>query len=277
MSSDRRVAIVTGAASGMGRATALRLGAQGFAIAALDRNKEGLEATGEFLRRQESPFVLLPLDVSDRTAVNESIDQASRLGRVWFLAAAAGVLQGAFAIDADEAHFEHVIGVNLMGVVWTNAAAARAMIRHGQGGRIVNWSSRGAVGGNPGYSAYCAAKAAVCSFTQCLALELGPSRITVNAILPGSVRTPMVGYHDKEYFEKTAANIPLGRWGEPEDVAGLAAFFASDDASWITGVTWSADGGGLAAMGAQSVEQAKARLARESDYHRQGVTRVPGE
>jgi 2-hydroxycyclohexanecarboxyl-CoA dehydrogenase len=271
-----RSVIVTGAASGMGRATALKLADQGYAVAALDRDQEELNTTIRLLERAGVPALGLQVDVSDRAAVEQAIARASsELGPVWALAAAAGILQGQFAIDADDDHFERIFRVNVLGVIHANVAAARAMIAAGHGGRIVNWSSRGAVGGAPGYSAYGLSKAAVSSFSQSFALEVADEGITVNAILPGGVRTPMVGYVQGDWAANEAAKVPIGRWGDPEDVAALAAFLTTDDSAWITGAAFTVDGGATAAHGRPAAKQTRARLEAEADYLREERRGLP--
>jgi NAD(P)-dependent dehydrogenase (short-subunit alcohol dehydrogenase family) len=248
----------------MGRATAARLGQSGFAIAAIDRDADGLQAMAMGLRAHGVPVLALPLDVTERAVVEQAFDEAAKLGPLHAVAAAAGILEGGFALEADREHFERVIQINVLGLIWTNVAAARAMIAAGTRGRIVNWSSLGAVGGAAGYSAYALSKAAVVSFTQSFALEVAPFGVTVNAILPGSVRTPMIGYVDET---RTAQRLPLGRWADPDEIAALAAFLLSDDAEWITGVAWNADGGELAARGRVGRrEDVEARLEAERDY-----------
>ncbi len=197
-----------------------------------------------------------------------SREVVDRLGPPWLLAVAAGVLEGGLALEADEAHWQRVLGVNFHGVVRANVAAARAMVAAGEGGRIVNWSSNNAAGGTAGYAAYAASKAALEAFSRSLAMELGPERITVNTIRPGSVRTPMLGALTQAEIDAENDRIPLGRFGEPEDAAGLVAFLASDDAAWISGADIPLDGGTLAARGRANVHAVRARLAREAEARR---------
>lgn len=263
-----RVALVIGAASGMGRATALRLAADGWTVAAADRDEERLAALGAELEAAGAAGALtLPLDLAGPVASMEAAVAAvvERLGSPWLLAVAAGVLEGGMALDAGEDHWQRVMAVNFHGVVRANVAAARAMVAAGDGGRIVNWSSNNAVGGTAGYAAYAASKAALEAFSRSLAMELGPERITVNTIRPGSVRTPMLGALTEQEIAAENARIPLGRFGEPEDAAGLVAFLASDDAAWISGADIPLDGGTLAARGRPNVDAVRARLAREAE------------
>ncbi len=252
----------------MGRATALRLAADGWTVAAADRDEERLAALAEELAAASdggSPAALaLPLDLAGPPS---EVDAAvalvvERLGPPWLLAVAAGVLEGGLALDAPDAHWQRVLGVNFHGVVRANVAAARAMVAAGAGGRIVNWSSNNAAGGTAGYAAYAASKAAMEAFSRSLAMELGPEGITVNTIRPGSVRTPMLGALTQAEIDAENARIPLGRFGEPEDAAGLVAFLASDDAAWISGADIPLDGGTLAARGRANVQAVRAARAR---------------
>ena len=258
-----RVAVVVGAASGMGRATALRLARDGWAIGAADRDAAGLRALAGELAAAGAAHRTEPLDLADADDVEVAIERlCDALGPPWLLACSAGVLERGWALEAGQEHWERVIGVNLLGAIAANRAAARGMVDMGAGGRIVNWSSNNAEGGSAGASAYAASKAGLDAFTRSLAVELGPYGITVNSLRPGSVRTPMMAHMDAVAIERERGRIPLGRWGEPEDVAGVVAFLASDDAAWLTGACIPVDGGTLAAHGRPSVADA-ARRARE--------------
>lgn len=259
-----RAALVIGAASGMGRAVALRLAASGYAVAAADRDATALEAVGAELRATGARHVLLAVDLADRTSIDQGVAAAREaLGPLWLLAVTAGVLEGGMALDADPEHHERVLRINYLGVVHANAVAARTMVADGAGGRIVNWSSNNAVGGSAGFSAYAASKAALDAFSQSLALELGPHGITVNTILPGSVRTPMLGALSDDEVAAEEQRIPIGRFGEPDDVAAALLFLAGPEAGWITGVNLPIDGGTLAANGRPGAAAVGARLVRE--------------
>ncbi|MDW5595525.1 SDR family oxidoreductase, partial [Conexibacter stalactiti] len=266
--SGARTALVVGAASGMGRATALRLARDGWAVAAADRDAARLDGLDEELRGAGAHAALtVTLDLAGGETVVEAAvaEVVAALGPPWLLAVAAGVLEGGLALDAGHDHYARVLAVNFHGVVQANVAAARAMAAAGTGGRIVNWSSNNAAGGTAGFSAYAASKAAMEAFSRSLALELGPDGITVNTIRPGSVRTPMLGALTQREVDEENARIPLGRFGAPEDAAGLVAFLASDDAAWITGADIALDGGTLAARGRAGVGAVRARLEREAE------------
>lgn len=266
-----RVAIIVGAASGMGRATALRLAADGFAIGLADRDEDGLERVAGELRAAGAVHDSVAMDLAAAGSAEEGIDRlCASLGPPWLLGVSAAILETGWVLDAPREHFERVIGINLLGVIAANTAAARAMVAAGRGGRIVNWSSNNAVGGSASASAYAAAKAGLDAFTQSLAVELGPYEITANSVRPGSVRTPMLAHLDAAAVEFETARIPIGRWGEPADVAAVAAFLARDESGWLTGACIPIDGGTLANHGRPAVVEAT-RRARESGA---GATRI---
>jgi 3-oxoacyl-[acyl-carrier protein] reductase len=260
-----RVAVIVGAASGMGRATALRLAADGWSVGLADRDPDRLAKAGRSVAdRGGASHAAAVVEMAEPESVERGIEHlCAELGPPWLLAVSAAVLETEWALEASHEHFRQVIDVNLLGLIAANVAAARAMVAAGTGGRIVNWSSNNAVGGSAGASAYAASKAGVDAFTQSLAVELGPFGITVNSLRPGSVRTPMLAHMDAAAVERETARIPVGRWGEPEDVASLVAFLAGNEAAWLTGACIPVDGGTLAGQGRVSVADA-ARRAQEA-------------
>ncbi|MEN3284476.1 MAG: hypothetical protein V7607_5616 [Solirubrobacteraceae bacterium] len=259
----RRVAIVVGAASGMGRATALRLASDGFAIGMADRDEPRVQEVADELAASGREHRAAPMDLADPDSVEKAVEElAAKLGAPWLLAVPAAVLENGWALEAPRAHFERVIRINLLGVITANVAATRLMVEAGAGGRIINWSSNNAVGGSAGASAYAASKAGVDAFTASIAVELGPYGITANSLRPGSVRTPMLAHLDADRIERERRRIPVGRWGEPEDAAALVSFLARDEASWLTGAAIPIDGGTLAGHGRRSVAEAADRARR---------------
>jgi len=244
-----KVAIVTGAARGIGFAAAQRFAAEGAAVMLADlAASEGEEAAAR-LRQQGARAEFDACDVGDRNGVEALVQRTVRVfGQLDILMANAGITAAAQLVNAEEADFDRVIRTNLKGVFLCGQAAARQMIRQGRGGAIVNTSSVAAELGMASEMAYPASKGAVRSLTKAMAVSLAPHGIRVNAIGPGSIETPMVKSMwaaDPELRRQMLSRTPLGRLGRPEEIAAVALFLASDDASYVTGQTIYADGGRL--------------------------------
>jgi NAD(P)-dependent dehydrogenase (short-subunit alcohol dehydrogenase family) len=236
-----KVVVVTGAASGMGRATTLRLAAKGARVVAADVNEAGLAET---VRVAEGVVRAEVADVADRSAVDALVGAVTEaFGRLDGLVANAGVALGKSFLDTSEEELDAVFAVNLKGVFFCGQAAARAMIATGSGGRIVNVASTYAEVTAPERAAYSASKGAVRMLTKAMALDLAPHGITVNAVGPGWIRTGMNPLDDPESVRELEGTIPLGRIGTPEDVAGVIEFLLSDAAAYVTGTTAFVDGG----------------------------------
>jgi 3-oxoacyl-[acyl-carrier protein] reductase len=243
------VAIVTGAGRGIGAATALRLAADGAAVAVLDRIEDGTAATVSAIVATGGRATGVGCDVADAGQVAGAIDRvAAEFGRVDVLVNNAGVIRDNLLFTMSEQDWDTVIDVHLRGAFLCSVAAQRHMVAR-RAGRIVNLSSVAALG-NPGQANYATAKAAVQGLTRTLAHELGPHGITVNAIAPGFVATAMTdetagrqGLDPDEFRASAAARIPLRRVGSPDDIAGVVAFLAGRDASYLTGQTIYVDGG----------------------------------
>ena len=241
-----QVALVTGAARGLGRAIALALAEAGADLALGLRDIKadaGLVAEIEKLGRRALP---LQLDVSRMDQIGPAVDAAvARFGRLDILVNNAGIAPENPAAEVREEDFDQTLAVNLKGTFFTSQAAARVMIRQGYG-RIVNLGSQAGLIALPGESVYCMTKAAIAHLTKCLAVEWGPYGITVNAVAPTFIRTP--GTEEcladpafrADVVERIAA---LHRIGEPVEVAGVVVFLASPAASLITGETVVIDGG----------------------------------
>jgi 3-oxoacyl-[acyl-carrier protein] reductase len=236
-----RVALVTGAGSGIGAATALTLARQGAAVAIADMDAAAADGTARAIREGGGQALALRLDVTDRDAVEAAVDRTlDELGRLDVLVCCAGILRDNLLFRMTDDEWDAVIATHLKGTFLCARAAQKHMVRQ-RGGRMVFISSTSALG-NRGQANYAAAKAGLQGFAKTLAIELGPFGITVNAVAPGPIDTPMtraVAQRVGQEFDQLAAEwskaIPLGRLGRPEEVADVIAFLASDEASYVSG------------------------------------------
>lgn len=242
---SRRVAFITGAGSGMGQACAIRLARSGYRIAAADINGQGLEATKSSLATLGSECMCLQIDVSEEAEVEAAMEEVgARYGPPYVLALAAGIYQEAvYVVDVTTAQLDRIFRVNVYAPVYCVRSALSLMIEGAQGGRIILWSSTGAHVSRKGFAAYCASKAAVESLVRTLACELGVHGITVNAIVPGTIDTPMIAGTDMDTYRKL---LPARYVAGPEEVAGIVEFLCTSDARYITGSGIVVDGGFLA-------------------------------
>ncbi|CAB4614044.1 unannotated protein [freshwater metagenome] len=222
---EGKVAIVTGAARGQGLAEAQLFASEGADVIAGDV----LDHDGVYLDVTSAE--------SWAAAVALAVD---RFGRVDVLVNNAGIRADGLVHEMAAADFQRILDVNLMGPLLGIQAVVPHMTR---GGSIINVSSLNGLAAQGGSAAYTSSKFALRGLTKAAALDLGPLGIRVNAILPGVIRTPMVAYIVDQYEERLASGLPLGRIGEPMDVAQAAVFLASDDASWLTGIDLPVDGG----------------------------------
>jgi NAD(P)-dependent dehydrogenase (short-subunit alcohol dehydrogenase family) len=237
---DGKVALVTGGASGIGREAVRRFVAEGARVVAGDLNEDLLGALadelGDAVAVQRSD-VTVEADVEALAAL--AVD---RFGRLDIAFANAGIGAITRLVDADADMWKRVLDVNLTGPFLTIKHAARRM---GEGGSIVVTASLNAVQAGVGMGAYCSSKAGVAMLTQVAALELGPAGIRVNAVGPGLVRTPLTegGFAFPGIVDGYVENTPLGRYATPEEIAGLVAWLASDEASYVSGSLYLIDGG----------------------------------
>jgi NAD(P)-dependent dehydrogenase (short-subunit alcohol dehydrogenase family) len=244
-----RAAFVTGASRGIGEAIARRFAAEGARVALAARSRADCERIAGDLREAGADAVALTCDVTDRASISAAVGAAaSRFGTIDILVNNAGLGGPTPLSDPDDSRWDAIVAANLTGVFRVTREAAP---RLADGGRIINLSSVLGRFGVPGFSAYCATKHGVIGMTRALALELAPRGITVNAICPGWVETEMardgwrrIGEGDVDEGRNAAARMaPLKRVLQPEEIAGLAAYLASDDARSVTGQAIVADGG----------------------------------
>jgi 3-oxoacyl-[acyl-carrier protein] reductase len=246
---DGRVAIVTGAAQGIGAATARRLAEEGATVAVLDRNAAGATATAETIRAAGGHAFGVECDVASAPSVESAVTAvASEHRRLDVLVNNAGITRDNLLFKMDDDEWSTVLHMNLTSVFLMCRAAQKQMVP-AKYGRIVNLSSRSALG-NRGQANYAAAKAGIQGLTATLAIELGPFNVTVNAVAPGYVATPMtaataerVGMTAEEHQLEVAQRTPLRRVARPEEIASVIAFLASDDASYVSGQTLYVNGG----------------------------------
>ena len=249
---SNKVVIVTGAAHGIGRAIALRFAEEGAQVIVNDVNPAGVEAVVQEITASGGAALAGVADVSSKSAVDALFDTVlERLGTVDVLVNNAGLIDvERHFLEGDEVWWDRVLAVNLKGVFLCSLRAAHVMARKRRG-VIINMSSGGATHSHRGMAAYDASKGGIEALTRAMALDLAPYGIRVNALIPGSIDTQGMSPDIKRERGQT---VPLGRVGEPEEMAGPAAFLASDDASYITGHTFAVDGGLLAQQRSPQVD-----------------------
>lgn len=244
---EGKVAIVTGSSSGIGQSIAIRLGSEGAAIVVDYRSHE--DAAKETKSKIESAggrAIVVGADVTKTADVQNLVEQAyKQLGGCDILVNNAGVEKNAPFWEATEEDYDLVLNTNLKGAFFLTQRFVQKLMKAKKPGRVINISSVHEDMVFPNFASYCAAKGGMRMLMRDLAMELGPYNITVNNVAPGAINTPINAalLADKPKLEALLRNIPLGRLGEPEDVASLVAFLASDEASYVTGSTYFVDGG----------------------------------
>lgn len=237
-----KVAVVTGGARGIGLATVKRFAAEGAKMAIWDVSESGLEVV-EDLRKQGYEAIFKKISVTEEEEVYAAAAEArSHFGRIDILINNAGITRDRTLLKMSREDWDAVISVNLTGVFNCSRAIAPIM-KSQQYGRIVSASSNVAIRGNFGQTNYVASKTGIIGLTKVWAMELGRYGITVNCIAPGFIKTDMTDAMPEEVKQQSLAQIPLGHWGEPEDIANGYLYLASDEASFVSGICLTIDGG----------------------------------
>jgi 2-hydroxycyclohexanecarboxyl-CoA dehydrogenase len=241
---DGQRVVVTGGASGIGRATALRLAEEGCSVGIFDLDEEGAAATKSIAGSSSGAISAYKVDIVDYAQVERAVHQfESKVGPIGLLANVAGWDKAKPFIETDVEFWHKVIAINLYGPLNVQHVIAKGMVQR-KFGRIVNVASDAGRVGSSGEAVYSACKGGIAAFTKTLARELARSGVTLNVVCPGPTDTPLFrSFADQKLTDALTRAIPLGRLGQPEDCAGLIAFLLSDDARFMTGQTVSVSGG----------------------------------
>jgi L-rhamnose 1-dehydrogenase len=241
-----KVAIVTGATRGIGRAIAVRFGQEGASVVVVGRDEAMGRETVRLVGAAGGQAIFVPTDVSDSAQVQDMVDTVvDRWGRIDILVNNAAICPFEDFLEMSESLWDQVLDVNLKGYFLCSQAVARVMIEQGIKGRIIAVSSISAEFGGSQQAHYCASKAGINLLMKSMAISLGPRGITCNAVLPGTVETDInrEALSDPEVRDYWLKRGPIGGLGQPEDIAGPVLFFASDDSAWCTGSMLVVDGG----------------------------------
>lgn len=240
---DKRVAVVTGASRGIGRAIASRLAADGRHVVLVSRSADSLESVKEAIESAGGSAEVRPCDVGDSEALTAMLDAVSDAhGRLDILVNNAGITRDGLLFRMSDEDFDDVIRVNLRSAFVAARVAGRMMMR-GRFGRIVSIGSVTGLIGNPGQANYAAAKAGLSGLTKTLAKELGAKGVTANVVAPGFVETDMIADLPDAVMDEVVKRLPVRRVGQAEEIAAAVAFLTSDDAGYVTGQVLAVDGG----------------------------------
>lgn len=243
MKLDGKVTMVTGGANGIGQLVAETFVSQGGSVAICDLDEEEGEKLEKELEESEGEAKFFDLDVSNRDQVDETVKRIENdLGPIDVLINNAGITRDAKLLDMTESQWDQVIDVNLKGAFNCTQAVAQGMVER-EDGKIINASSVVGLYGNYGQTNYAASKAGLIAMTKVWARELGPKNINVNAVAPGFIKTSMAEGVPEKVIKSIEDQTPLGRLGEPEEVAKTYLFLASEDSSYINGSVFNVDGG----------------------------------
>jgi len=240
---EHKIALITGASRGIGKAVALELGKQGATVVGTATSENGAERINQYLSKAHIPGMGLVMDVSNTEHITSGIEIIQKsLGDIAILVNNAGITRDNLLARMKEDEWDSVLQTNLKSVFYLSRAVLRAMMK-ARSGRIINISSVVGVTGNPGQTNYAATKAGMIGFSKSLAKEIGSRNITVNCVAPGFIDTDMTRTLSAEQQQSLIQHIPLGKLGKPEDIAAAVAFLASPAADYITGATLHVNGG----------------------------------
>ncbi|MFZ9880866.1 MAG: 3-oxoacyl-[acyl-carrier-protein] reductase [Phycisphaerales bacterium] len=240
---DKRVAIVTGASRGIGKAIAERLAKDGRHVVLVARSAEGLAAAEASIKAAGGSCEVRPCDMADGAAVNAMVEAVAEThGRLDILVNNAGITRDTLLLRMTDEQWDEVLNVNLRSIFVACRAAIRPMMR-GKFGRIVNIGSVSGLTGNAGQANYAAAKAALVGFSKTVAKEMGAKGITANVIAPGFIETDMTDILGDTVKTAVLPNIPVKRFGKPEEIAAAVAYATSDEAGYLTAQVIAVDGG----------------------------------
>ena len=241
---DGQTAVVTGAASGVGRGIAQVLASEGAQLAIADVNASGAETVASALRSEGHEAIAVAADVTDRASTDAmAATVVDAFGTVDILAANAGVYPMVRVPDMTDGDWDHVMGINVKGALHAIQSCLPGMLEKSAGRIVLTSSVTGPITGYPGFAHYGASKAALLGMMRSIALELARSGVTINAVLPGNVRTEGLDDLGEEHKRKMLAAIPMGEFADPTDVGWAVRFLASPEAKYITGQTLVVDGG----------------------------------